>query len=229
MNFLNWIFSWDFIRVNAISSWVVSLGVFVATLTMLRIIKAIISRKIANLANKTQTTIDDLLAELVEKTKLFSMLAGSVYLASIPLDFPPGVASVIEGSVVIIFLLQIAIWGNLLIGYLISCYVSLESEEQSPAAASTTALTFIGKLIVCSLLLLVGLDNFGFDITALVASLGIGGIAVALAAQNILGDLFDFYFEYNDVIPKDYFPFYMEIDRLKKAGVKTHFLLGNHD
>jgi len=45
----------------------------------------------------------------------------------------------------------------------------------------------------------------------------------------ILGDLFDFYFEYNDVIPKDYFPFYMEIDRLKKAGVKTHFLLGNHD
>ncbi len=190
MNFSDWISSWNFIRIDDISSWLVSLGVFIATLTVLRIIKAIISRKISNFANKTQTTIDDLLADLVEKTKLFSMLAVSIYLASIPLNFPSGVAGVIEGSVVIICLLQIAIWGNLLIGYLISCYVSLESEEQSPAAASTTALTFIGKLIVCSLLLLVGLDNFGFDITALVASFGIGGIAVALAAQNILGDLF---------------------------------------
>ena len=191
MNFSDWSFSWDFIRIDAISSWLVSLGVFVATLTVLRIIKAIISRKISNFAKKTQTTIDDLLADLVKKTKLFSMLAVSVYLASIPLNFPSGVASVIESIVVIIFLLQIAIWGNLLIGYLISCYINLESEEQSPyAAASTTVLAFIGKVIFCSLLLLVGLDNFGIDITALVASFGIGGIALALAAQNILGDLF---------------------------------------
>ena len=45
----------------------------------------------------------------------------------------------------------------------------------------------------------------------------------------ILGDLFDFYFEYNDVIPKDYFSFYNKIEKLKESGVKVHFLLGNHD
>lgn len=45
----------------------------------------------------------------------------------------------------------------------------------------------------------------------------------------IVGDLFDFYFEYNDVIPKDYFQFYMEINRLKESGVNIHFILGNHD
>ena len=45
----------------------------------------------------------------------------------------------------------------------------------------------------------------------------------------IVGDLFDFYFEYKDVIPKYYFHFYTEILQLRKSGVNTHFILGNHD
>ena len=45
----------------------------------------------------------------------------------------------------------------------------------------------------------------------------------------INGDLFDFYFEYKDVIPKVYVPFYHEILKLREAGVKVHFVLGNHD
>ncbi|MAD51096.1 MAG: hypothetical protein CMF79_00795 [Candidatus Marinimicrobia bacterium] len=45
----------------------------------------------------------------------------------------------------------------------------------------------------------------------------------------INGDLFDFYFEYKDVIPKSYVPFYHEILKLREAGVKVHFILGNHD
>ena len=54
-------------------------------------------------------------------------------------------------------------------------------------------------------------------------------IEVTKGTLFILGDLFDFYFEYNDVIPKDYFFFYNEIVRLKKSGVRVHFQLGNHD
>jgi small-conductance mechanosensitive channel len=49
---------------------------------------------------------------------------------------------------------------------------------------------FVMRLVVWTAVLLVLLDNLGVDITALVAGLGVGGIAVALAAQNILGDLF---------------------------------------
>ena len=45
----------------------------------------------------------------------------------------------------------------------------------------------------------------------------------------INGDLFDFYFEYKDVIPKVFFPFYHEILKLREEGIKVHFILGNHD
>jgi len=55
-----------------------------------------------------------------------------------------------------------------------------------------------------------------------------------LVAKNngtlfIIGDLFDFYFEYPDVIPKIYFPFYVELTRIRKLGVEVHYVLGNHD
>jgi small-conductance mechanosensitive channel len=48
----------------------------------------------------------------------------------------------------------------------------------------------VARLLIWSLLILVALDNFGVNITALLAGLGVGGVAVALALQNILGDLF---------------------------------------
>ena len=54
-------------------------------------------------------------------------------------------------------------------------------------------------------------------------------IAETKGTLFIVGDLFDFYFEYKNVIPKDFFNFYMEIHRLKEAGVNTHFIFGNHD
>ena len=45
----------------------------------------------------------------------------------------------------------------------------------------------------------------------------------------INGDLFDFYFEYKDVIPKVFVPFYYEILKIREAGIKVHYVLGNHD
>jgi small-conductance mechanosensitive channel len=63
-------------------------------------------------------------------------------------------------------------------------------EGESTQIATSTALTFVGKLVLWSVALLLVLENLNFDVSALVASLGVGGIAVALAAQNILGDLF---------------------------------------
>ena len=45
----------------------------------------------------------------------------------------------------------------------------------------------------------------------------------------VLGDLFDFYFEYPHVIPKMYFQIYHELYTLKRAGVSLHYMLGNHD
>ncbi|MDP4622714.1 MAG: mechanosensitive ion channel family protein, partial [Hydrogenophaga sp.] len=62
--------------------------------------------------------------------------------------------------------------------------------EQGGSIMTRGLLSFLGKLLLWVVVVLLALDNLGLNITALVASLGIGGVAVALAVQNILGDLF---------------------------------------
>ena len=66
-----------------------------------------------------------------------------------------------------------------------------ERYGEDPARLSALGLlTFLGRALVWILAFLLFLDNLGVDITALVAGLGVGGVAVALAVQNVLGDLF---------------------------------------
>jgi small-conductance mechanosensitive channel len=87
----------------------------------------------------------------------------------------------------------------------------------------TTALSFIGKLGLWSLVLLIALQNLGVEVTALLASLGVGGIAVALAAQNILGDLFaslSIYFDRPFVVG-DFIIVDSLLGTVEKVGLKT--------
>jgi small-conductance mechanosensitive channel len=66
----------------------------------------------------------------------------------------------------------------------------LERGADRVFAGSLDIINFIARMLIWSLLILVALDNLGVNITALLAGLGVGGVAVALALQNVLGDLF---------------------------------------
>jgi small-conductance mechanosensitive channel len=87
-------------------------------------------------------------------------------------------------------LIQAALWA------LIGLQVAIEEYRQQqlakdPASVTTlNVLNFMGKILIWTIVFLLVLDNLGVNITALIAGLGVGGIAVALALQTILGDLF---------------------------------------
>lgn len=85
---------------------------------------------------------------------------------------------------------QGAFWGSAAISFGILRYRQQKMEEDAHSVTTFTALGFILRIILWSFILLLALDNLGVKITTLVAGLGIGGIAVALAMQNLLGDLF---------------------------------------
>ncbi|HSH12278.1 MAG TPA: mechanosensitive ion channel family protein, partial [Desulfurivibrionaceae bacterium] len=89
-----------------------------------------------------------------------------------------------------VLLIQVGIWGNALIeGWLLR--YEAQGEEIGERLTTLTAVSFVAKLALYSILIVVALDNVpGVEVTALIASLGVGGVAVALAVQNILGDLF---------------------------------------
>jgi small-conductance mechanosensitive channel len=87
--------------------------------------------------------------------------------------------------------LQVGLWGNALIAHGLADYQRRHLTEDAEAVTSVRAAGFLARLLLFTLVVLLVLDNIpGVDVTALIAGLGIGGIAVALAVQNILADLF---------------------------------------
>jgi small-conductance mechanosensitive channel len=101
------------------------------------------------------------------------------------------VQRVLEAGLMLTLFFQAGIWVSA------AAMAWLERRRRRTATATDRAVAgslgivaFILRVAIWSLVLLVALDNLGIDVTALVAGLGIGGIAVALAAQNVLGDLF---------------------------------------
>jgi small-conductance mechanosensitive channel len=124
---------------------------------------------------------------MLSRTYLVFILAFALYFGSTFLDLTRHqdlfVARIALGAL----LLQAAIWGDTGLRAWRDQYRTRGDGER---LASTAVLCFISRLVLWAIVTLMVLDNFGINITTLVASLGVGGVAVALATQNILGDLF---------------------------------------
>jgi len=218
MSFLDWSYYG-----NTIWSWLLALLVEIIVMIALRISKGIVVRHLSSFAQKTATELDDLVADLLGRTKLVFLLLLSVYAGSLVLTLPQAITRLLSSVAVIALLFQAAIWGNGLISFSISRYLQRKTNGDAAGVATVNALGFISRLVLWALIGLLVLDNLGVNITAMIAGLGIGGIAVALAIQNILGDLFaslsimlDKPFELGDFIIVD-----THLGTVEHIGLKT--------
>jgi small-conductance mechanosensitive channel len=175
---------------NPLKTWTWALVTALATLVVLRVLHDLGARRLAKMAARTKTMIDDRVADLLKRTKLFFIVAVALYAGSLVLDLPPKPQALVHGILVVAVVLQLGLWVTSLLGDVVAYYVQREIGEGAEAVGASTALNFVGKLVVWAGLLLWALDNIGWEVSTLVAGLGVTGIAAALAAQNLLGDLF---------------------------------------
>lgn len=175
---------------NTVLDWLTALGVVVATVLLLYLAKRIILSRLTAWSKKTETRLDDFAVDILAGTRFLFLLIIAFYFGSQYLELPPKPTRLITHFAVIALLVQVALWGNRGIALWLSDYLKRHRETDAASATTVSILGFIARVVLWSVLLLMILDNLGFNITTLVASLGIGGIAVALAVQNILGDIF---------------------------------------
>ncbi len=175
---------------NSIKIWLLALLALIVSFFTLKILISSVKHRLERLAKRTKTQIDDVLLILLNKIISLSIFTISVFVAFLFLDLDATVSRVVISSLVLMLLIQTAIWGNALITFYISGYVKKRKQSDAAAVTTVSALGFIGKLVLYTGLIIIALDNLGFNITTLVAGLGVGGIAIALAVQNILSDLF---------------------------------------
>ncbi|HEX9860361.1 MAG TPA: mechanosensitive ion channel family protein [Nitrospirota bacterium] len=208
---------------NTLGEWSIAALVTVLAYALLALVKRGASAKLRALATKTSTALDDMIVDVMAHTRPFFFIALSVFVGSMMLTLPPNAENAVRNLAALAFLFQAAIWGGRGVTLWIKDYTGRKGEMDSSSITTITFAGYMARLVIWSLALLLALDNLGVNITALVAGMGIGGIAVALAAQNILGDLFasisivlDKPFVINDfIIVGDY------MGSVEHIGVKT--------
>lgn len=174
---------------NTLLQWALAVGIVILVLPLVRIVVRFLARRLRAVAGRTRTELDDLAADLLEGTKTWVFLLVALWAGTLVLLGPwnPRAANIARLGV----LLQVGFWlADILRWYLDRYRAERVAADDPGAATAIGAMSFLGRVALWSVVLLTALAMLGFEIAPALAGLGVGGIAVALAVQNILGDLF---------------------------------------
>lgn len=208
---------------NTVQKYLVALGVLIGLFIIFKIFKGFVLKKLEKWSKQTKTDIDNEIVEILETIPGWFYSFLSFYLASQTLKTHPLFIKTINALFIIISIY----WATRIIGqiieYLLKKFTFKKGKTQSEKTSTYFALALLARIILWSVGILLILSNLGINISALVASLGIGGIAVALAAQNILGDIFSSFSIYFDKPFEvgDYVIVGGHRGTIKKIGLKT--------
>jgi len=175
---------------NPISAWLLALGITALAYLLLRLLRRILIRYVTRLSQVTRNGLDDVIAAVLERTHGLFLFAVGALAGARALALDDRLRGILATSVVVLLAIQGGIWAVAGLVKGLDLYRERRHEGNGSAAATMAALGFVGRLLIWAVVVLLVLENLGVDVTTLVAGLGVGGVAIALAVQNILGDLF---------------------------------------
>ncbi|MEX0652146.1 MAG: mechanosensitive ion channel family protein [Candidatus Paceibacterota bacterium] len=180
---------------NSLQAYLLALGIFIVLTLVFRFLQWGILKRLESLAKKTETDIDDTLIRIIRSVKPAFYYMLSVYFALQYLSFTTTIDRVIDGLIFVVIAYQVVTALHVLIDYTLEKWAKREGKDGQKAYRFLGSAVKWGLWIIA---ILAVISNLGINITSLVAGLGIGGIAIALAMQNILSDLFSSFAIYFD-------------------------------
>ncbi len=177
------------IDANSPTAWTTLVLVPVAVTLAAWLIRSVVSKRLSVVAAATDNVVDDVVVRLISSVNLAIVFVITLALVSKMLVLPDKLVAGVRVLMIVAAFLQIAIWGN----GLISLFLTRASQRTEPDRINLSAqraIGFLGRLLLWTLVGALLLENLGIHLSALLTGVGIGGIAIALAAQNVLGDVF---------------------------------------
>lgn len=173
--------------------WLVAAMIVVGLTPLLLFVRSLVAARLRKLTTRSATDFDDFLVSLVERTRGWFFVLLSLRAATLVLDLPARWDHRAQVLLVVGGMVQGGVWAGSVVKYLVDRQFARHVHEggipPQVTPVAQTLLRFAGLILVWSIVLLAVLSSFGIDITALVAGLGVGGVAVALAVQRVLGDV----------------------------------------
>lgn len=177
---------------NTMASYATSAGLLIVLFLVVLIFHKVIFKKFQRAAEKTASTLDDKIIKLMRKNLFPLLYFGTFYISTLNLEMADSIRKVIDIlgiGLLVILLIRLII---MIIRHILNSRME-KMKNGEAKAASMRAIFPIISIAVWVIGAIFLLENMGFDITAVVTGLGIGGIAIALAAQSVLGDLFSYF------------------------------------
>lgn len=177
---------------NTLYAYIVALGVIVIGLVVLRIIKSIVLHRLRKWAETTVNTVDDFIISVIDRAVMPALYISVIFGGIHYLTLPEKVANALRGVLVLVntfFVLRVL---TMVIEYSLISYLK-KRHYADPKRSEVKGVLMIINLVLWCIAIVFLLDNFGYNVTTIITSLGIGGVAIALASQNILSDLFCYF------------------------------------
>jgi small-conductance mechanosensitive channel len=175
---------------NALQTWLIAAIITLAVLLLTGIFRFISCKQLNQLVAHTDVPLWPVVLAMVRRTKWLFIALLALFIGASVIELPGTLRANFTTIVIIALLIQAGLWGTAALQVMIEQYRQRQLDKDPASITTLSVLNLISKIILWSIILLLVLDNLGVNITALVAGLGVGGIAVALAVQTILGDLF---------------------------------------
>jgi Small-conductance mechanosensitive channel len=212
---------------NTVQNWLISIGIILALLLLIRIFRMIVLQRLKAWAAKTNTTIDDFFISITERSILPILNVAAIYAGLRYLWISDAVKKILHIVLIVIITFYLVRLITSVIQHSLELYLR-KQEKAEEKMKQVKGIMLVVNLIVWTLGLIFLLDNLGYNVTAVVTGLGIGGIAIALAVQKILGDLFCYFviffdrpFEIGDFIVVDNFRGTIEHIGLKTTRLRS--------
>ncbi len=209
---------------NGLTQWAIAAALSVGVLIVALLVRFGMIRRLPAPDHGEEMHWPAVLHEVVARTWTLFLIIVAIYAGTTLLTLPDQVHRLVSSVFIVALFIQLAIWADCIAGAVLAWRLApVRGKGRSAMRNALSLIQFIVRVAVWSIALLLIFQNLGFDITALVAGLGVGGIAVALAAQSVLGDLFsslaivlDRPFEVGDFIV-----FGDQNGTVEKIGIKT--------
>lgn len=208
---------------NTMHQYVKSFILLLILLVVLKIFQTSIIHRLQKIAKKTKSDLDDILIEIVAGIKPPLYLIVALFFALNMLHLHPYIAIGVKFLFLFIVLWEIISALEKFADYIVKRYLESGNKNEKASESLISAFRLIVRIVLWVSALLLLLSNMGFNVNSLVASLGVGGIAIALALQNILGDMFSAFSLYLDKPFQigDFITIGEHSGTIKKIGLKT--------
>jgi len=199
---------------NSVYDWSISLGIILGALVLNKIIIYLNKNFIHKLTNKTNSRLDDILFQMLEAPVLLGIILVSIWVAAKRLNLDVEVEDVIAKTYRVLIVVNITWFTARLVNAIIEEYLKPQADSSDNIHLDNHLLSLIRRSVltfIWSLGVVMALNNVGVDVATLIAGLGIGGLAFALAAQDTIKNIFGGFTIFTDR------PFRIG-DRIKVAG-----------